>query len=214
MFLLPLLIIGCFANLSAEEYGRVISLGGQCQVAYQLKENHKRSESFPFDWIQSTFEGVYQFILEEGKNFLSKDHLVFAGNKGNYVQDPYYQMLFLHDFESPSDFMKEYDFIKAKYDRRVNRFFQALNSEAPVLLIRLGITREQAALLSELIHTKYPRLNYTILALDHTEEIRENWNIKRVINLYLLQEDPHNWLGDHEDWKRILSQFHIEQKDE
>lgn len=202
-------------------YHHVISLGDMCQVAKQLSLHHCRKEAFPFDWIMCPFDGLYRFIANQAEHFLDRDTLIFVddrpdyiGGKRSFIEDTVYRMQFLHDFEKPPYFLRNYDKIKAKYDRRVDRFFKVLNSDKNVLFIRRGITYEETVLLDDLIHARYPQLNYTILALNSKLENYENWGLKRVINLYLKEKKPWHWTGDKEAWTEILNQFEIEPCDD
>lgn len=208
-----------FAKQSKNKpYDAVVSLGNMCQVAHQLDINNKRGPAYPLDWVIVPFPSLCFFIANEGQLFLQPDQLVLCenqvdgqgnGNVQTFIKDLYYQIEFVHDFEYTHDFLKDYATIKEKYDRRVERFFELLNSKKKVLLVRRGINYQQAVLLDELLKQKYPKLNYTILALDNTEEIKQNWGLKRVKNYHLRELTPWNWVGDPWAWQEILSQFPI-----
>jgi hypothetical protein len=190
-----------------------------CQVAFQLAAHNRRSAAFPFDWVITSFDSIYAFLANEGAFFLDSDKVVFIDNRPIpqledgppvfFVTETVYHFQFLHDFELSPNFMKDYGTIKEKYDRRIKRLLDVLHSNKKVLFIRRGITYQQAILLDDLLHTRYPQLNYTILALDSTEEIKYNWNLERVKNFYLRECIPMRWDGDPEAWLEILNCFPI-----
>lgn len=216
---ITLLLLCCgFSVCDAEpapqdSYDLAISLGNQCHVTDQLVSNDLRGPAFPFDWNLTSFESIFQFIANEGKNFLDKNKVAYVwgprliGPEWGYIEDTVYHIQFLHDFVIGANFMKNYSTVKSKYDRRVKRFFSALRSNKRLLFVRLGITREEAVRLDDLIHSKYPTLDYTILAVDFTEEMKADWEMERVQNYYIEPIKGPIWLGPADAWKAILSKF-------
>lgn len=203
-----------FAKQESKPYEVVVSLGNMCQVAHQLDVNLLRNVAYPFDWVIIPFPSLYFFIANEGQHFLQPDRLVFfdnhpdaLGEVKSFVKEMNYQIEFLHDFALSPDFMKDYNEIKEKYDRRVLRFFELLKSTKKILFVRRGITYKEAVSLDKLLRKKYPHLDYTILALDNTEEIKKEWGLKRVKNYYLRELEPWSWVGDPWAWNEILQRF-------
>jgi len=200
-----------------------ISLGEVCQPAGNLHANQMRYQSFPLDWLITPFEGLFQFIANEGKDFAKKENLLFnitAFGIPNGVLDTRYGIYFYHDFEFSSKIcdnnikkfqeveVKKYDEDKTKLERRIKRFFDILHSDKKVLLVRLGITRREALRLDGLLHTQYPHLDYVIVAVDDREEAKYDWGLQRVKNFYM--ERKTMWDSRLEDWKAILAQFPFE----
>ncbi len=199
-----------------DHYDVAIGLGGYCQVARAMHYNGIRYHAYPFDWLFSPFDSVFEFIAKRGVHFLDKDTLVFVTGKPDYlgghrdhILDTVYGLQLLHDFEASPNFLKDYDSMKAKYERRVARFFAALDSKEKILFIRHGITYMQAVLLDQLLHTRYPQLSYTILAVDNTEEMKRDWGLQRVKNVYLRQTEPWVWWGDDAAWKEVLRHYSV-----
>ncbi len=205
-----------YAQAEERPYDLVIGLGDMCQVAFQLSTHNQTFATFPFDWVLTPFESLYSFLASEGAFFLDIDKLIFVTGKPSYlnatmtyIEDTVYHIQFLHDFALSPDFLKNYYGIKAKYDRRLKRLLNELHSTKKILFIRRGISYQQAILLDNLLHNLYPQLTYTIVALDSTEEIKQDWKLGRVKNLYLRELSPWQWYGDTQAWLEILSQFPI-----
>jgi hypothetical protein len=218
-------IVCCSFFIHAEESNQrkfdiAIGLGGRCQVAYNLQKNGLRQQAFPFDWLITPFEGLIRFLAYQGRGFTNKENFLFhitAYNVPTAVMDTMYGFCLLHDFDyslidgipTVKRFheveVRNYDEIKFKYDRRIKRFFEVLNSDKKVLLVRLGITYHQAVFLDEFIHSHYPNLDYLILAVDDSEEIKTDWGLTRVKNVYAQQVTY--WQGREDVWKAILDRF-------
>jgi hypothetical protein len=226
-----ILFATCWSCLQAREesqrkFNVAISLGEVCQPAGHLHASGLRRRSFPFDWLITPFEGLMRFIANEGKGFLKKENLLF--NVSVYgvpgvAFDAYYCIYPVHalkySMKNSSGGIKKYDEvvvndfdgIKATLERRIERFFDVLRSNKKVLFVRLGITYKEALRLDELLHTRYPRLDYVILALDDTHEMRYDWGLKRVRNFYIKR--PSKFDSHGEDWKRIFALFPFENMD-
>lgn len=195
-----------------QPYDEVVSLGTKCQVAIQIEHNGIRKLAYPFDWLVSPFDSLTSFIINDGTHFLDRDKLdykgVYPGNPPyHHVEDTHYGFIILHELLGP-DAVENYTQVKTKYKRRIERLFNLLQSDKKVLFIRTSITREEAIYLDNVLHTKYPQLEYTLLALNNTEDFKTEWKLPRIRNFYLPIE-PANWEGDYARWKEILSHFNV-----
>lgn len=208
LFFIPL----CCLQAKVEKFDEIVSLGGRCQVAWQLENNGLRKYAYPFDWFTTLFPSLISFIEHNGQNFLDLDKIQIVGAYPGdplrlEVVDTLYGIVSYHDFLS-DPFMQNYTDIKNKYDRRIERFFKLLHSKKRVLFVRQGSTKAEIEELSSFIHQLYPQLNYKILAVHDSEEYQDDWNISTITNNYLIN-DSQNWQGDAEGWKKILSRFQL-----
>lgn len=216
-----LIIILVFALFSLEirastikQYDEVISLGTACQAAWQLEGNGMRRLAYPFDWLVTPFHGLIPFIINQGAGFLDKDKIEIVKTLPGkatflHVADLTYDIHFIHDFHG-TEIIDNYDKIKNKYDRRIQRFFTLLQSNKKILFFRVQITRDEAIVLDNLIHTTYPNLEYTLVAINDSPDTENDWGLERVRNFYMRQSID-NWQGDGERWKDILSQFSVKE---
>lgn len=193
-------------------YDEVVSLGYNCQVTWQLEANGMRKVAYPLDWVVTPYESLLYFISQRGAGFLNQNQLSvigpYSGDESRlHVIDSVYGIETYHDFLSLPP-LSNYAEIKAKYDRRIERLFALLNSKKRVLFVREGSTRTQIEYLDDLIHSSFPKLNFTILAVHHDEDYHLNWGLKRVKNFHLTQVEG-DWRGDCNKWKEILSQFSV-----
>ncbi len=194
-----------------ESYDQIVSLGYSCQVAFQLEHNGVRTLAHPFDWFHTPIESLLKFIANEGKNFFDLDKIyvmgAYPGDPARLqVYDTVYGIISYHDFLS-FPHLSNYAEIKAKYDKRIKRFFNLLQSNQRVLFVRQDVSKEQAEYLDEVLHSTYPNLSYTLIAINNTEEYKTPWNSPRIENFYM--ESIGDWRGNFLRWQDILSQFKI-----
>lgn len=193
-----------------EKFDEIVSLGGRCQVSWQLEHHGLRRLAYPLDWLVTPFGSLIKFIEHEGQGLLDLDKIHIAGAyagdlRSLEVIDTTYGIISYHDFYA-SPYMGNYAEIKDKYDRRVERLFKLLKSNKKVLFIRQGSSKGEIEYLHSFIYCRYPNLKYKILAVNGTEEYLENWNIPQVKNVYL-NNDGFDWQGDFNAWKKILSNY-------
>ncbi|MBA2367945.1 MAG: hypothetical protein H0V82_02840 [Candidatus Protochlamydia sp.] len=210
--LLAIFFIAQGAHSEEKPYDEAISLGNSCQVTWQLKANGFRTFAYPFDWFHTPSTGLLGFITYQGSNFFDIDKISVIGPYPGdpiclQVMDLNFGIMSYHDFTSNPPFANYWD-VKLKYDRRIKRFFNLLNSNKKVLLVRLGDSRQEIECLDYLLQQNYPKLNYTILAVHETEDFKLDWGLDRIKNYYIKQI-PWNWQGDVASWKAVLENFHI-----
>lgn len=195
-----------------QPYDEVVSLGARCQVANQIEANGIRQRAYPFDWIVTNAQGLGAFITNKGSHFLDKDKIIYVGPYPGspphyHVIDTHYGFESFHEFLAPET-PGNYEGVKAKLERRIRRFFKLLESDKKVLFIRTDTTKADAVYLDNIIHTLYPHLVYTIVALGNTPDHANEWGLPRIKNFYI-NIDPSNWEGDYVRWKEILRTFKI-----
>lgn len=203
------------ARAKTPVYDEAVSLGFDCQVAWQLEANNMRKFAYPFDWVHTHFDSLINFIVNKGANFLDADKIAVIGPYPGdpsrlHVIDVVYGIISYHDFRANPPFENYWE-VKAKYDRRIKRFFDLLNSNKKVLFVRYGLTRPQVEFLDGLLHFLYPTLSYTILAVNDDPEYLADWGLERVRNFYI-QQTLGMWKGDSARWKEILSAFSLSPK--
>ena len=103
-------------------------------MAQDLEKLGLRDTSSPFDWGISYFPNVIDAIDKEFIGFLDYDNLSQDMlNRSHYREDKY-NFYFYHDFNKYDSFEKQWENVKEKYWRRINRFLKLIKS--PTLFIR------------------------------------------------------------------------------
>lgn len=193
-----------------QPYYPIISLGFNCQVAYQLRLYGLRYEAYPFDWIICPFNAVIKLIEDDFKYFLDPQYLKFIHTENQkHILNTYYDIKFLHDFRLSESFMEDYESVKETYTRRIERFYQKMNESSPALLIRKKINQEESLQLKQVLSNKFPHSNFTIIAVDNNHQIMTNWNIPQIINYYMPQAAELTWKGDPKLWEQLFLKLNL-----
>lgn len=207
------MVFGCLQPENQKflgNYKALFALGGDCQLAWQLRLNKLRDTALPFDGMVAPCDSVSQALEQKFDNFLERGNLQAIKNAEGriiHILDTKYNVRFVHDFTLTEDFLKDYELIKKKYDERVLRLLQMIKvhqeQKEPVLCIRKNINKEEAIRLQAALNALFPD-KHTLLALDTTDEIRKDWQIPNTRNSYLAQTEPYDWEGDTNAWRTIL----------
>jgi|GEM_PF-1298052 len=206
----------------------IISLGINCQVAWYSRELGLRDYAYPFDWCISSHTGVYRLIKNDFKEFFKRENLI----KDTYhtVKDTLYDIRFAHDFPAEhanaaasddttihhggtilENYMDVYDELNQKYQRRIERFYWAINSGKKIFFVRIfDITKQDAIELHDLIKQKFPALDYELVVLGQYEEYKESWNVPHLHTFYVAKETVHDfWPGYAQTWQQVYSDLSI-----
>ncbi len=124
----------------AVKYQHILSLGKSCSIAIGLSRLGLREHSGPFDWIGSELAVNIEMIKTGFADFLNPDNLVHRYhplNNGQYF-DKKYNFAYFHDFDPHQDaapLCEQIDKVKAKYQRRIDYFMNALREGALVIYL-------------------------------------------------------------------------------
>lgn len=189
-----------------QPYYPIISLGINCQPAYQLRVHNLRYEAFPFDWIICPFETLITILEDDFKHFLDPEYLTFVNTETNkHILNSYYNIKFVHDFKLNENFMEDYKTVYDTYCRRIERFYQRMNESSHALLIRRKITKGQAQQLKQVMEKHFPQTNFLIVAVDNTQEIKTDWQIEGILNYYMPITQGQTWKGDSKLWEELFT---------
>ena len=111
-----------------------INLGGLggCRVTDIMINLGIKKETYPYDWIFSNQNFVIDSILSNGSNFfIFEDSYVVSTQ---HLISPNKNAALVHDFYG--DFNEKKDIIINKYKRRIDRLFNAINTQEEILFIR------------------------------------------------------------------------------
>lgn len=111
-----------------------ISLGYFCSIAMDLEKLGLRSESSPFDWLISDFEGVIRAIENHFEDFLEPNYLVQNTHNRAHYKNVKYDFQFFHDFTQYRPLLDQLPSVNDKYHRRIERFYKSITE--PTLFIR------------------------------------------------------------------------------
>ncbi|MDP1879397.1 MAG: DUF1796 family putative cysteine peptidase [Parachlamydiaceae bacterium] len=204
-----------------------ISLGLDCQAAYQLSNFNLRSLEFPFDWMVSlNFSGIILAIDDNCESFLDPSVLIY---KETYVENSYYQFGYNHFFPLIGKPIKDEVFVpgtivpnfldylpnvKSIQKKKIDNLFFALNlSQNFIVFLRTHSNPEEAQIFVKFIKKKYPNLKFLLAVIHDKKELNNDWVIHHVVNFYVTQllnpenaRPQHNWWHEKE-WAIIFKQL-------
>lgn len=216
LFLLVLTLVSAETIFSQQPV--CISLGAACGSAMHLRSLGLRTAAYPFDWIISPFESLYEALNDDFSHFLTE---LTLREDGNGVID-YYGFHFTHDWPTKNnpnidplntefigveslypEWEKALPLVREKYRRRIQRFREACLGNERVYFFRTEyVNQEQAIMIRDLIRYKYPTLDFVLVVSTIGEKFKKPWNIDGIKNFYIG--------GDFNDWKPFLSQIFSE----
>jgi hypothetical protein len=143
-------------------YTAIFSLGQNCYPSIHLRRLGLRPFAGFLDWnLSHTLSGVNRLIKNDFHDFLLLKNLVFTSywmdGKELAFLDTLYDIESVHDFTSPPNTptsLPSYPEIKEKYDLRIERFLENLNTSDWILFVRLGGTYSEIKELEEILEKK------------------------------------------------------------
>lgn len=197
---------------SKQEYDLIVSLGGNCMVAGNLRYRNIRPFSLPFDWVFMDDEKPLKYLVEGFKNrfinLLLKENLVkVASNEAHKIiyKDLYTGYYFPNHFKEESLTDQEYLKVYNKLHLRINRMLNAIDKSKTILFILakdLAFKEEDILTLYKTLVEIYPIKNFYFRIMQFSAEINEekllNNNIlickySREQNLYDFTKTNYEW---------------------
>lgn len=166
-----------------------VSLGAWCHTATALKQMGLRDAAYPFDWLASpSHDSLIELLNDDFQFFTDEEH--FTQTTGyehsfNTLKHTRYNLLFHHDTPAryEKDDLESYQnhlaTIKARYQRRIQRFRELRNYTGKVFFIRNPTWKEgadgqrnadYAKELKEALDRYFPSLDFTLVIVNSTYE--------------------------------------------
>lgn len=190
-----------------------VSLGSTCCITQQLKNHNLRNEAYPFDWLRiCNLNNVVRLLDNKFIDFLELEDIKFTefsdkfsidGKCGSYIYKNKY-CGFYHDF---SEIINEtnYNLFRDKYNRRINRLFQLLNSNNEVIFVREELRELKISKFYNLIDTIIkinPKLNFKIIVITNDKKC-ENLDLSHVSFFYINENITH-WSRPEINWDKLF----------
>lgn len=197
-------------------YNAIFSLGDLCLASLQLQRRGLRPYSGVLDWIASlNLSDVSRLLQNRFVGFMEMPNLRIIGyatDKYICVSDDAYHMVSNHDFETTKNSLYHlggYPEVKQKYDRRINRFLEKVNTCKRILFVRTEGTYDEAlelqSVLSDLV-----KHDFRVLIVNHAPVmgvVEQNWPLEKVCAIELPNFEK--WEGNNYLWDQILQGIHI-----
>jgi hypothetical protein len=128
-------------KLYPRRYDRVVSIGSNCEVTWNIRNHFKVDRAYPFDWWMTPFNTMIE-LLENRFTGLFESTNIHVPPDRKTVVDKRYNLMYHHDFHRDADGLVILDSIdeqiielKKKYEFLSRRFIGELGGKE-VLFIR------------------------------------------------------------------------------
>ncbi|GIO33774.1 MULTISPECIES: DUF1796 family putative cysteine peptidase [Paenibacillus] len=197
-------------------YDAIFSLGDLCLAAMKLEKFELRPYAGPLDWMATyDLSQVNRLLRNRFAHFMEYNNLYVEKKVSDQlylVRDTYYDFQSNHDFFTHNNFppnLEAYPTVKAKYDRRVQRFMEKAHTSRNILFIRTEGSFEQAKELQEVL-SGLVRHDFRVLLINHTSVsgiVELDWPLDKVCSI--LMPDADKWMGNDHLWSQILNGIHL-----
>ena len=214
-------------------YDLVISLGQYCITSTALRRLSLQNRSYPFDWSGGILEDVagkgglsvkVDLICNNFDNFFNFNDFE---NRGNNQENDTYNLWIVnkktglqykHDFQASIPFENQFEYVKDKYKRIINRLYKDINNGYNILFIFIarddGFSDNYLIDQQRKLSNKFKNKNIDMLYIINDNSFDKNgYNIKKLNNnitridmnmIYTTKDYPESWNGNTELYYKLI----------
>lgn len=120
----------------------IVSLGEDCACSSYLRKFALQNASYPFDWLtKASLKTRVDLINDDFHGFLKREnmyqipHPEDSEKNCDYYEDRNTDFYFYHDFPMGVDLDDSFAVVREKYNRRIQRLYQTIESAHRVLFV-------------------------------------------------------------------------------
>lgn len=199
-------------------YDHYVSLGANCEPAFQFRRLWGRDVSGYFNWMVTPLPALVEVIAADFGGLFAPgslepvhEHTMVRDTRfGVIFHSPFHARLGAR-FDGPEfeqlhrGFLGKLDHLAAKF--RAN----ALSDDRTLYVVKTDIAgpRAHAARLRDLLRARYPRHRFDIAVLQTADRSEADWREERLFNRYLRRFAPIDDARDGhlESWDRFFAEF-------
>jgi hypothetical protein len=124
------LLIPFKAQAIANKFDRIISLGCNCELTWNIRNHFGIECAYPLDWWITPFQALWKLLENRFHDLFNVNNLEVSHDLLT-VKDKYYNLLYHHDFKRTEDdkiiddtIDQQLPLLKQKYDMLRERFFK------------------------------------------------------------------------------------------
>ncbi|OPH48668.1 peptidase [Paenibacillus ferrarius] len=199
-------------------YDAIFSLGGLCVPAMQLEKNALRPYSGVLDWmISNRLSDVNRLLQQRFEGFMELPYLQILGYAGQQllVLDTRYSFISNHDFSIRKNSLTQltaYPEVKAKYERRIARFWDVLATRRRILFVRSGDAFEHVEELQAIL-TELVAYDFSLLFVQHAvvpDLVDKDCPLENVCWVQLPNQEI--WHNNDHLWRRLLEGIQLREE--
>jgi len=199
-------------STDAEQYGRAISLGATCEVAYNLRRYYSFKSAYPFDWWITPVAGLLKFLSEPNIELLyAPENLVVSNVWGlSSIRNEYFGIWLHHEFHRQSDgsisndWHKEIPAAKSRTAALLQKFFGANLLDERILMVRAKSEWDDPAFdpgeLRDVLRFRFKNAVFQMIFINYP---RSDLGWARSLDIPKLPGA--DWRGDASAWDRNLA---------
>ena len=210
-------------------YKEVISLGGNCETAHQIRRFSARDKAYPFDWLITPFDSV-SLLMKKGADLLFDLDNLFLGPYRVVVRCTATGIIHHHDFERDGEALVIRDAIplqianlKSKYKMLWDRLDSQCTSGDPVLFIRtwnefLHYPDSAAKHCADTaydfenfvgaIEDRYPKLDFDIAFVNYGASSRTTFGKAKFADIDY-SDALYDWRGSDKGWDKFFTALYL-----
>ncbi|SFL02999.1 DUF1796 family putative cysteine peptidase [Methylorubrum salsuginis] len=181
----------------------IVSIGGNCQPAHQIRRHTGKTEANVFDWLMIELRDVARLIDNDFVEFLELSNLQYVRTPFRHVLDQASLAKFVHDFKFSLEPRDQYENVRSKYDYLIKRWRETMERDETIVFVWLGAaTDRDLHLLEQSISIRRKSKPFLIAAL--TTGLPPGRKSARIVCFDIAQPDPYVWKGDDMEWEAVL----------
>lgn len=166
-----------------KKFDLVVSLGEDCACTSYLRRYNLQDYSYPFDWLaNATFNMRIELLVTDFKDFLKKENMIqlqkpnegLADRKHSSYRDNVSGFNFYHDFKLNVSLEEDFNNVKEKYDRRIERLYKTIETSEKILFVWWSrdkhINQESIMNAYERLITKFKNKEIYLLIIEKSNE--------------------------------------------
>lgn len=178
-------------------FKRYVSLGQNCEVAFQFRRVLGTDESSFFSWNVTDFNSAIQLIENDFKDILMESNLERHEN-GGMVKDKKYNYLFHTPFSTPEpcsdpEFALKLNGHRQKANYLINKMRESYSAEWKTAYFYVSSETEcraSSVALRDVLLKVHTKPNFTLIVLQDENMIEKSWDEQHLHNHYLKRLAP------------------------
>ena len=123
-----------------KKFDLIVSIGEDCACTSYLRRFNLQKYSYPFDWLSNaSFETRISLLVNDFEGFLNPENIEFLDIENHTDCDSYMDIKskfhFYHDFKKGKTLEENYNIVKDKYNRRINRLYSQIDNSKNILFV-------------------------------------------------------------------------------
>lgn len=218
--------------MKKQKYDIIYPLGMTCAAAHQMKTFALRKFSGPFDWLMGAdLEKRVRLVLSDFEDWMRTEDfetLPWEGGSHRAYVNKRTSIVYRHDFPAAVPVEDSIDEVRAKYERRIKRFYEEIRNARRALLVcmsgrggNLGMEKDDVVRLADMLRAKLGR-KVNLLLIEHRADILEPKQVKlrEYVTLWQMrvyETEPRDdewwgrvgWRGNTEWLRPVLERYEL-----